>query len=104
MLAVSFKDKRDLNFPNTPTMKEMGCPDASAPGYIVMGPRGMPEAVSTKLNDAFRKVAASSDFQNLLRNLDVPSIYRNKSDMDRDIPADMACYKDFLTKVKAKKE
>jgi tripartite-type tricarboxylate transporter receptor subunit TctC len=97
-------EKRDPSYPDIPTLLDLGCEDARPSKYMVIAPKGVPEDVSTKLDDTFRKVAASSDFQNLLRNLNVPSIYRNKSDMDRDIPADMAWYKDFLTKVKAKKE
>jgi tripartite-type tricarboxylate transporter receptor subunit TctC len=104
MLAVSFKDKRDLNFPNIPTMKEMGCPDASAPGYIVMGPRGMPEAVSKKLGETFKKVADEAAFQKVLASFDLSYEYKDRAQIEKEIPVEYERIKNFLKGMGAKKE
>ena len=104
MLAVSFKDKRDPNFPNIPTMKEMGCPDASAPGYIVMGPRGLPEAVSKKLGETFKKVADEAAFQKVLTSFDLSYEYKDRAQIEKEIPVEYERIKNFLKGMGAKKE
>ena len=97
-------EKRDPGYPEIPTLAELGCQDAMPSKYMIVAPKGLPEHVSAKLDDTFRRVAATPGFQSLLSNLNIPSIYRNRHDLERNIPADIAWYKDFLTKVKPKQE
>ena len=104
MLAVSFKEKRDPNFPNIPTMKEMGCPDVTAPGYIVVGPRGMSEAVSKKLGETFKKVADEPAFQKVLASFDLTYEYKNRAQIEKEIPVEFERIKNFLKGIGVKKE
>jgi tripartite-type tricarboxylate transporter receptor subunit TctC len=104
MLAVYNTDKRDPNFPDVPTLKEIGCPDAPALGYIVVGPKGMPPAIAQKLDETFKKVADSPAFQKILTNFDLPYEYRSRSELEKSVPLEYDSFKDSLQKVGAKKE
>ncbi len=104
MLVVYNTDKRDPNFPNVPTLKEIGCPDAPALGYIVVGPKGLPEAVSKKLGETFKKVVEAPGFQKVLTNFDLPFDYKDKKQMEKDVPLESEMIKNSLTKIGAKKE
>jgi tripartite-type tricarboxylate transporter receptor subunit TctC len=104
MLAVFNTDKRDPNYPDVPTIKELGCQDAPALGYIVVGPKGMPEAIYKKLSGAIKKVVEGSDFQKLLSHLEIPYAYKDRAQMEKDVLVEYEFYKTFLQKMGAKKE
>jgi tripartite-type tricarboxylate transporter receptor subunit TctC len=103
MLVVYNTDKRDPNFPNVPTLKELGCPDAPALGYIVVGPKGMPEAITQKLNDTFKKVSESASFQKVLATFDLPYDYKSRKQLEQSVPIEYESLKTFLQKMGAKK-
>jgi len=104
MLAVFNTDKRDPNYPDVPTIKEMGCQDAPALGYIVVGPKGMPDAIYKKLSGAIKKVVEGPDFQNLLSHLEIPYAYKDRAQMEKEVLVEYEFYKTFLQKMGAKKE
>jgi tripartite-type tricarboxylate transporter receptor subunit TctC len=104
MLAVFNTDKRDPNYPDVPTIKELGCQDAPALGYIVVGPKGMPEAIYKKLSGAIKKVVEGPDFQKLLSHLEIPYAYKDRAQMEKDVLVENEFYKTFLQKMGAKKE
>ena len=104
MLVVYNTDKRDPNFPNVPTLKEIGCPDAPALGYIVVGPKGMSPAMASKLDETFKKVGESPTFQKVLTNFDLPYDYKSRSELEKAVPLEYEAFKTSLQKVGAKKE
>ena len=104
MLVVYNTDKRDPQFPNVPTLKEIGCPDAPALGYIVVGPKGIPEAIARKLGETFKKVVEGPAFQKVLANYDLPYDYKDRAQMEKEVPVEYEWYKTFLKKMGAKKE
>jgi len=103
MLAVFNTDKRDPNYPDVPTIKELGCQDAPALGYIVLGPKGLPEAIYKKLGETCRKVTEGPEFQKLLVNLNIPYDYKDRTQLEKDVIREYEFYKDFLEKMGAKK-
>lgn len=104
MLAVFNTDKRDPNYPDVPTIRELGCQDAPALGYIVVGPKGMPGPIYKKLSEAIKKVVEGPDFQKLLAQLEIPYDYKDRAQMEKAIPVEYEFYKTFLQKMGAKKE
>ncbi len=103
MLVLYNTDKRDPNFSNVPTLKEIGCNDAPALGYIVVGPKGMPPAVTKKLEDTFKKVTDSPAFQKVLTNFDLPYNYKGQAELEKSILPEYEFFKTFLQKIGAKK-
>ena len=104
MLAIFHTDKRDPNYPHIPTLKEIGCADNPAQGYCVVGPKGMPESISRKLSETFRKATAGPEFQKLLASYDLPYEFKDGTQMGRDLPLEYEWYKNYFIKIGVKKE
>jgi tripartite-type tricarboxylate transporter receptor subunit TctC len=101
MLLLYKAGERDLSFPDVPTLKGIGCPNAPVQDYIVMGPKGIPGAISRKLDETFKKVTEGPDFQKVLANFDLPYDYKNQAQMEKEIAAEYEWYRTFLKRVKA---
>jgi tripartite-type tricarboxylate transporter receptor subunit TctC len=104
MLVLYNTDKRDPNSPSIPTLKEIGCPDNPAQGYCVVGPKGMPEAISRKLSETFKKATAGPEFQKLLASYDLPYEFKDGTQMEREFHAEYEWYKNYFKKIGVKKE
>ena len=104
MLVLFNTDQRDPGYPDVPTMKDIGCQDAPALGYLVIGPRGLPAAIYGKLGDAVRKVAESPEFQKVIGNLEIPYDYKDRERLEKDVLEHYHFYKTFLEKLGVKAE
>jgi tripartite-type tricarboxylate transporter receptor subunit TctC len=102
MLMVYNTDKRDPDYPNIPTLKELGCPDAPALGYILVAPKGLPEPVYEKLLTATKKIVEGAEFQKLLKHLDLPYDFKDGKTLEKEVVVESAWYKEFLPKMGAK--
>ncbi len=102
MLMVYNTDKRDPDYPDIPTLKELGCPDAPALGYILVAPKGLPEPIYEKLLTATKKIVEGAEFRKLLKNLDLPYEFKDGKAMEKGVAAESAWYKEFLPKMGAK--
>ncbi len=79
-LLLVFSDQRLRDFPDVPTAKDLYGPEGVAFGGGNMGlagPKGMPNAVVTKLHDAFRKGMDDPEFKKSIENFDLTISYRN---------------------------
>jgi tripartite-type tricarboxylate transporter receptor subunit TctC len=87
-VLASWGDKRHPAFPNTPTLKELGY---DAEFYVWSGvfvPKDVPAPLQKEIRDAIRAAVASEDFQNALKNLQIPVDYRDAEDFKKFIAAD----------------
>jgi tripartite-type tricarboxylate transporter receptor subunit TctC len=67
--------KRSPDFPNTPTLTELGVTDADEPiWYCTFTPKGTPKAIVDKLNARMLEIAASDEMKQRMREVsaDVP--------------------------------
>ena len=96
--------ERDPTQPDVPTMKDIGCQDAPALGYIVIAPKGLPDPIYKILSDAIRKVAAGPDFQKTLANLEIPYDYKDRAQLEKETVEQFYLYKSFLEKMGVKPE
>lgn len=104
MLVLFNTDQRDPEFPDVPTMKEIGCQDAPALGYLVLAPKGIPDSVSRILGDAIRKVAESPQFQKALQGMEIPYDFKDRRQLEKEIPGEYVFFKSFLEKMGVKPE
>lgn len=104
MLVLFNTDQRDPAFPDVPTMKEIGCPDAPALGYLVIAPKGLPAPVSSKLGEAVRKVVEGPEFQKALANLEIPYDYKDRQQLEKDIVEHSRFYKALFDRLGVKPE
>jgi len=102
MLMIYNAEKRDPDYPNLPILRELGCPDAPALGYIVVAPKGLPEPAYQKLATSVKKVTDGEEFQKLLKHLDLPYDFKDGKEMEKGVAAEAAWYKEFLPKMGAK--
>lgn len=103
-LVLLNTNERDPTQPDVPTMKDIGCPDAPALGYLVLGPKGLPDSVYKTLADAVRKVAEGPDFQKALKNLEIPYDFKDRKQLEKETGEDFYLYKAFLEKMGVKPE
>jgi tripartite-type tricarboxylate transporter receptor subunit TctC len=70
----------------------------------VVGPKGMPPAITKKLDETFKKVSESSTFQKILTHFDLPYDYKGPTQLEKDVPLEYESFKNSLQKMGAKKE
>ena len=72
--------KRSPEFPEAPTLKDLGY-DLVAEGFIgVAGPMGMPESIVRKLEEAFTQAVKDPAYLELLKKLGLIEDYKNGKD------------------------
>ncbi len=103
MLLLYNAAKRDARYPDVPTLKELGCDDAPALGFITVGPKGLPDDVYRKLRDTFKKVTDAPEFQKTLDNVDLPYDYLEGVQLEKSLRDQYEWYKVFLKKMGVKK-
>ncbi len=103
MILLYNADKRDTRYPDVPTLKELGCDDAPALGFITVAPKNLPPEIFNKLRDAFKKVADSPEFQKTLDAVDLPYDYLEGAELEKSLLAQYEWYKVFLKKMGVKK-
>lgn len=104
MLVLYNTDQRDPAYPDVPTMKEIGCQDAPALGYLVIAPKGLPDPIAKILGDAIRKVAEGPDFQRALQRMEIPYDYKDRRQLEKETETDFYFFKTFLEKMGVKPE
>jgi tripartite-type tricarboxylate transporter receptor subunit TctC len=104
MLVVYNAEKRDPHYPDIPILKDLGCEDVPANGYIVIGPKGLPDEVCKKLGEVFKKVLDGPAFQKLLENYDLPYEYKDQKEITAQIAREYEWYKDYVVKSGMKKD
>ena len=96
MLLVYHQDERDPDYPDVPTLKELGCQDSPPINYVVIGPKGMPPAISKKLVETFKKVTEGPNFQKLLASHNLPYDFKGQAQLEKDIPAQYEYFKNYF--------
>jgi tripartite-type tricarboxylate transporter receptor subunit TctC len=80
LLAV-YGEKRMADFPNVPTLLDLG-QGITAPSLIsIIGPRGLSPQVVETLHQAFKKAMEDPDFIKVGGQMDQPSLYRGPQDL-----------------------
>jgi tripartite-type tricarboxylate transporter receptor subunit TctC len=79
LLAI-FPDQRWDEFPEVPTMKDLGY-NIPIPYFVGLGaPKGTPEPILNKLEDAFTKAMKDPEFVPTMKHIGIPVFYRNRKD------------------------
>lgn len=78
-LLTLWTDKRTTNWPNVPTLKELGINLVFDSPWGIAGPKGMDPAVVKKLDDAFKKSLDDPKVKELLANFVFPARYADQA-------------------------
>jgi tripartite-type tricarboxylate transporter receptor subunit TctC len=93
-LLATFGDKRDDQFPDTPTVAEQGYPSVVVSGWSgILAPAGVPKPIIDKLHDGFVKVLALPDIKAAVAKQGSPAVSsKTPEDFGRFIKAEMDKY------------
>ena len=96
-LVVLFKEDRSEEYPQTPILKESGY-DIPCPLFQgVQGPKGIPDGIVMKIEDAFTKAMKDPAFiQGMKETLRLPIIYRNSLQLSDYVNSNYEVMKNFL--------
>jgi tripartite-type tricarboxylate transporter receptor subunit TctC len=84
LLAV-YGEKRMIDFPNVPTLLELGYDISAASLISIAGPKGISPQIVEILHGAFKKALEDPDFIKASRQLDQPQIYRSPEDLGKHL-------------------
>lgn len=79
-LLVVWNAKRVARYPNVPTFRESGIDIVQNAPWGLVGPKGLPPAISAKLHDAFKQAMAADSFKKSLDNFVMETDYRSGAD------------------------
>jgi tripartite-type tricarboxylate transporter receptor subunit TctC len=95
-LLLLFREERAAEYPQTPILKEVGY-DFPVPTFIcVAAPKGLPDAIAKKLEDAFTKAMKEPAFIKGMKDLRLPIVYRNSSDLNAYVAQNYETYGKML--------
>lgn len=99
MLAVTISDKRDADFPDIPTLKDLGFQDLPPQEYLLLAPKGLPDPIFKKLESGFRQAVYSPEFKKSLKNLSVPFSYKDRRQLEAEFPKLYEFYAHLLKEI-----
>jgi len=82
-VLVTHGEKRSPQFPNVPTLKELGYDFTKETIHSVFGPANLPPEILHKLETAFTKGTETPEFKALIEKIDCTPAYFNSKDLDR---------------------
>ena len=79
-LLVTWGAQRTKNWPNVPTLREVGIDMVSNSPFGIGGPKGMDPAVVKALHDAFKKGMEEQSYKDTILKLDMEPYYLSTAD------------------------
>lgn len=80
-VLLLLRETRDPQFSQTPILKDFGY-NIPFPGMLnILSPKGIPDGIARKLEDAFTKVMKQPAFTKGMENLQYPIVYRNGKEL-----------------------
>ena len=103
-LVLLFREERSAEYPQTPILKDVGY-DITVPAVLnVAGPKGLPDEIVRKLEDAFTRAMKEPAFVNGMKDLRLPIEYRNSRDLNAYVVHNYATYGRMLKHMAFKEE
>ncbi|MBN9261324.1 MAG: tripartite tricarboxylate transporter substrate binding protein, partial [Hyphomicrobium sp.] len=97
--------QRHWDFPDIPTLTELGYPDSDVPiWYSIQGPPGMPQEIAEKLNAAMVKLAQTDDMKSKLRAVSASLPVQSTKQIAEFFAADSQRNADLIKAAKVKLE
>jgi len=84
LLAV-YGEKRMADFPNVPTLLELGYGIAAPSLISIVGPKGLSPQIVATLHGAFKKAMEDPDFVRVSRQVDQPPMYQGPEDLGKHL-------------------
>lgn len=98
---VMFTPERSRQFPDVPTLRELGVDSVIDSPYGIAGPKDLPEQQVQIIHDAFRQALASPAGKRVLEQLNQPESYRSPAELTAYATQAYAREKDRMEQFKA---
>lgn len=85
-------------FPDAPTLKEIGYDIETPTSVIIFGPKGIPERVAAKLGDMFVEAAKSKTFKSIAKSLELMATDQilTGRELDKYLRRNYSLYKKYI--------
>ena len=95
-LVLLITESPSPDYPKTPILRDLGY-NIPAPTVLnIAGPKGMPDDVVKRLDDAFTKAMKEPTFIKGMRDLKLTTFYRNGKDLDSYVAANFDAFEKLL--------
>lgn len=96
-VLLLLKEEPSAEYPQIPVLKDIGRGNTPAPLILqVSGPKGMPEPLVKKIEDAFTKAMKEPDFIKGMKELRLPIVYRNSRDLTDYVTRNSEIFAKFI--------
>jgi tripartite-type tricarboxylate transporter receptor subunit TctC len=96
-LLLLFREEHTVDYPNTPVLKDLGYGDIAAPMIQgIAGPKGMPEAVTKRLEEVFTNAMKDPAFLKGMKDVGYSVLYRNSKESSDYIAKNYEFFGKFL--------
>jgi tripartite-type tricarboxylate transporter receptor subunit TctC len=82
-ILANLSDKRVKNWPDVPTLKELGYDFLNESVFMFAAPKGTPKPIIEKLDEAFRKAMDDPEFISVMAKVEFEPSYRNPADTQK---------------------
>jgi tripartite-type tricarboxylate transporter receptor subunit TctC len=103
-LLATHGERRMKSFPNVPTFRDLGYDFINETVFMMAAPKGTPEPIIRKLDEAFKKAMDDPQFIQTIRNLEFDVSYRNSADTKAYLDDAYKRFAEMLRKLGIKKE
>jgi tripartite-type tricarboxylate transporter receptor subunit TctC len=95
-LILLVAEKQSPYYPNTPILRDLGY-DIPTPTFLnIAGPKGLPDEIVKKLDDAFSKAMKEPAFIKGMQDLRFTVFYRNGKELDHYVAANYEAFTKLL--------
>ena len=81
-ILLLLKEEPSAEYPGSPILKDLGYDYPYPLLFNVFGPKGMPEGIIKKIEEAFTKAMKQPTFINGMKELRLPIVYRNSKELN----------------------
>lgn len=79
-VLANLSEKRIRDWPDTPTLKEQGYDYFNDSIFLFAAPKGTPQDVVEKLQNAFHKAMEDPEYENIMKRVQFDAVYKNSAD------------------------
>lgn len=98
-LLALLREERAEEYPKVPILKDLGYDIVMPMPQTLAGPKGLPEGIVKKLEDAYTKAMKEPAFIKGMKELRVPIVYRNSKELTEYVTYNFNRFSNILTEM-----
>lgn len=98
-LLMMLMDEKSAEYPNVPTLKDLGYDIPYPMNFAIIAPKAVPDAIIKKLDDAVAKVMKEPSFLKGMQEFRFPVAYRSGKELDVSMAKNYEYFKSVFTEM-----